>query len=119
MKGIGNLKPPKPKYEMIWDVEQVLNYLRSLPENKDLNLKLVTCKLTMLLALVAIKRVLELKSLDTKYMRHQNKYIFYLAILIWHQNIFPTVYNMTIFGENSFLSHYDVISRDHVTSQEN
>ena len=44
LKGIGNLRPPKPKYEMIRDIEQVLNYLRLLPENKNPNLKLITCK---------------------------------------------------------------------------
>ena len=50
MKGIFNLKPPRPRYNAEWDVKVVLNYLRSLDTNKDLSLKWLTLKLCMLLA---------------------------------------------------------------------
>eukprot|EP00111_Clytia_hemisphaerica_P008229 TCONS_00023993-protein len=44
--GVFNEMPPQPKYAFIWDVEQVLSYIESLPDNealsdRDLNLKLV------------------------------------------------------------------------------
>ena len=53
MKGIFNLKPPGPRYNAVWDVKDVLNYLRSLDANKNLSLQWLTLKLCMLLALVS------------------------------------------------------------------
>ena len=77
MKGVGNLKPPKPKYEKIWDVSQVLDYLKSLPDNKDLDLKHLTHKLTTLLGLMEVKSVLELHSLDLSCMaKYENHHVF-------------------------------------------
>ena len=49
LKGVFNSRNPKPKYSFIWDVDKVLLYLRSL--SGDLSDKLLTVKLTMLLAL--------------------------------------------------------------------
>ena len=36
-----------------------------------------------------------------------------------HRNSFPTVNDMTIFGEKSFFVHCEIMSRDYVTSQKN
>ena len=52
MKGAYNQRPPKPRYDHTWDVTQMLTYLRSLGSNEGMSLKLLTQKLTMLLALV-------------------------------------------------------------------
>ncbi len=69
LKGILNLRPALPRYQQSWDVGVVLDYLRSLPQNEDLSLKLLTHKLTILLALTAPKRTSELKLLDIRFMR--------------------------------------------------
>jgi hypothetical protein len=51
MKGIFALRPPKPCYVSASDVNAVLMYLRKLSPVKQLTLKDLTLKLTMLMAL--------------------------------------------------------------------
>ncbi|RCN36935.1 site-specific recombinase, phage integrase family [Ancylostoma caninum] len=60
------MRPPRPRYSVIWDVSVVLEYLRSLGENKDLCMKVLTLKKVMLMALVAPKRASELAALSLK-----------------------------------------------------
>ena len=55
-----NERPPQPKYTDTWDVEVVLEYLRQLPDNDQLELKELSLKLVMLLALVSAGRSSEL-----------------------------------------------------------
>ena len=40
MKGIGNSRPLSLRYNFIWDIEQVLKHITSLPPNNKLSLKL-------------------------------------------------------------------------------
>ena len=48
VKGVFNNRPPQPKYNFIWDVQLVLDYLKKeLPNNSDLSDKLLTFKVTM------------------------------------------------------------------------
>ncbi|KAJ1108731.1 hypothetical protein NDU88_006101, partial [Pleurodeles waltl] len=56
--------PPSPKYNVMWDVNLVLRFLTSWPNNDFLSLKQLSAKLTMLLCLVSIKRVSDVKALD-------------------------------------------------------
>ena len=69
LKGVQNLRPALPRYKHCWDVDTVLDYLRSLPSNKDLSLKILTHKLAALLALTSPKRSSDLKLLDLRFMR--------------------------------------------------
>ena len=69
LKGIQNLRPALPRYKHCWDVDTVLDYLRSLPSNKDLSLKILTHKLAALLALTSPNRSSDLKLLDVRFMR--------------------------------------------------
>ena len=64
LKGILNLRPAMPRYQQSWDVNVALDYMRSLPGNQLLPLKVLTQKLALLLALTAPKRSSELKLLD-------------------------------------------------------
>ncbi len=64
MKGIFNSNPPKPKYATTWDVDLVVRYLGSMPENNDLSLIQLGRKTAMLLALVTMFRVSEVASID-------------------------------------------------------
>jgi len=63
MKGIYNLRPPEPKYYITWDVAAVLSWLKDQGENKDLCLKELSGKLTLLMALVGTNRTSELQAL--------------------------------------------------------
>ena len=56
MAGISNLRPPRPKYCTIWDVQVVLDYLSQWSDYTVLSPKQLTLKVTMLLALIAINR---------------------------------------------------------------
>ena len=50
MKGVFNVRPPRPRYSATWDVDIVINFLKIKPY-EDLTLKELTLKLTMLMAL--------------------------------------------------------------------
>ena len=50
LKGVYNLRPPNPRYSVIWDTAMVIDYLRSLPNN-NLSIKLLFYKKVMLLTL--------------------------------------------------------------------
>ena len=79
MKGIGNLRPPTPRYNFIWDIEQVLKHISSLPPINKLSLKLLSLKLAMLLVLAATNRGSEIENLDTKFLAYsKNKVVFSL-----------------------------------------
>jgi hypothetical protein len=80
MKGVGIKIPPQPKYCVIWDVEEVLDFFRKLPDDAQLPLPMLTHKTAMLLALATVSRSSELKMLDTKYMAvSDSKLVFYFA----------------------------------------
>lgn len=54
MKGVFRLRPPQPRYNLTWDPQQVLSFLRGL---SDLDLKVVSTKLVTLLILATGQRI--------------------------------------------------------------
>lgn len=64
-KGLSNLRPPKPKYEVTWDPKIMLDYFENL-QNKDLSLELLSKKLATLLALVTGQRIQTLSLINIK-----------------------------------------------------
>lgn len=68
MTGIFNLRPPLPRYSFVWDVCDVLTYLRSLPDDDSISLKNLTLKLASLLAIASASRASEICYLDTRYL---------------------------------------------------
>jgi integrase len=56
MKGIFHRRPTRPRYEHIWDVSVVLNYLKTLSPVRDLSLKDLSLKLITLIALTTGQR---------------------------------------------------------------
>ena len=66
MKGIFNLRTPLPKYSFTWDVDKVLNYLALLSPLKEINLKELTLKCCMLIALTSGHRAQSIHELDLK-----------------------------------------------------
>ena len=75
MKGIFELKPSLPKYNEIWDVRVVLDYLKTFGASSALLLKELTLKLTMLLCLTTGQRgqtihkfdINDIQDLDDRY----------------------------------------------------
>ena len=77
-----NARPPLPRYEVTWDVDQVLTHLVSLGANKHMALKQLTLKLAMLLALASAGRSSDLRAFDINFMKlEEDKVIFSLGQL--------------------------------------
>lgn len=83
MKAIYNLRPPGVKYQETWDVNIVLNYLRTLPPVKALSLKDLSLKLTMLLAILSASRSQTLRFLSINNMKQgASKFVFNIEDLL-------------------------------------
>ncbi|KAM4795754.1 LOW QUALITY PROTEIN: uncharacterized protein WCC33_000837 [Rhinophrynus dorsalis] len=67
MKGIRLNRPPSCKYSTFWDVNLVLQFLESWPENHLLSLKQLSAKLTVLLCLISFRRVSDVRALDIRF----------------------------------------------------
>lgn len=57
VKGVFELRTPKPKYHQVWDVSVLLEFLKSKGDNHSLSLKELSQKLCALLLLVSAQRV--------------------------------------------------------------
>jgi integrase-like protein/integrase family protein with SAM-like domain len=57
LKGVSKLRPPQAKYKNTWDVSLVTNYIKRIPDNNDLDFKLLSYKLVGLLAVISGQRV--------------------------------------------------------------
>ena len=71
LKGVFNIRPPAPKYAVTWDVDVVLSYLRSLPDNQKVSFQLLSHKLAMLMALANADRCSDLAALDLNHRTFQ------------------------------------------------
>ncbi|XP_044165778.1 uncharacterized protein LOC122949786 [Acropora millepora] len=69
MRGIYKSNPPTPRYHTTWKVQTVLKYLSSQDSVEKLDLKSLTLKLLMLIALVSAQRGQSLHMLDTACMK--------------------------------------------------
>ena len=68
LKGVFNLRPPVPRYKGVWDVSNVLRFLKTLSPVSSLSLKNLSLKLVMLLSLVTAQRGQTLRLLDINVM---------------------------------------------------
>jgi len=85
MKGVFNSIPPTPKFQEVWPVELVIDYLEQLMPLEVLKLKDLTIKLVMLIALVTGQRCQTLSYLDiseSHMKQFHNYYSFSLSGLI-------------------------------------
>ena len=64
MKRVFSLRPPEPKYFIMWDVRQVLNFLKTWAPAESLSLKQLTLKLVMLAALITAARSSSVNKMD-------------------------------------------------------
>ena len=82
LKGAFQQKPPSKTLHGIWDVNQVLRFLKTFTPNSSLTLKELTHKLATLLALVTIQRkqtLLQLDISDEYLKKSSNEYVFVLC----------------------------------------
>ena len=85
MKGVFNIRPALPRYEVTWDVSVVFKYLKKLHPPQSLSLKELSLKLVTLLALLAGQRHQTLKYLDVINMSFtRNGVKFRIAELLKH-----------------------------------
>ena len=85
MKGIFNHRPSRSKHDTTWDVDVVLNYIRQNPQNTELQIKDLTLKLTMLLALTQAARPQTLNCLTTEnHIKTPESYTLYLDGTLKH-----------------------------------
>ena len=56
LKGVYNIRPPAPRYVVIWDSDNLLQYLDSL-DNTSINFELLTYKTTALLTILSGQRI--------------------------------------------------------------
>ena len=69
MRGIYKCNPPTPRYQTTWNVQTVLTYLSSQDSVEKLDLKSLTLKLLMLIALLSAQRGQSIHMLDTACMK--------------------------------------------------
>lgn len=128
LSGVFNKRPPQPRYTVIWDVSKVVNYMSTLGSNENLSPKLLTLKLTTLLALLSSGRAHELTFLDIRYkVVKKNSVIFHFSKLTksWKQGQKPPTFELSGFDQPDLcvlkcLERYLLISegwRDEDTNQ--
>ena len=73
--GVFNLRPPKLRYMFVWDVKQVLAFLKEkFGDNDQLSNKELTLKVTIILDLTSSSRISALHILDLNHMIKTNEY---------------------------------------------
>ena len=79
LKGMFKLRPRLPKHTVVYDTDEVLQHMNSLPSNKELLLERLTKKLVTLLCILSGQRSQSISSLYLSYMhRSATKYVFYI-----------------------------------------
>ena len=78
MKGVFETRPSLPRYSETWDVNVVLDYIAGLGQPEDQDLKMLTYKTVMLLALLTSQRRQTLHALDITNMDSMGKSVPFL-----------------------------------------
>lgn len=71
LKGVFNCCPSKPKYTTTWNMDVVLTYLKTLPENEDVSFQLFSHKVALLMALANADKCSDLAALELGYRSFQ------------------------------------------------
>lgn len=99
LRGVFQLKPPLPRYNKIWDVRLVLNFLRKLSPAKKLSLQDLTLKTCMLVALVTSQRQQTLHNLSIKNMHiHASSITFVVTTLLKQSRPGNVGFNVKLLG---------------------
>ena len=84
LKGAYERNPSAPKYTKFWDIKKVFSMLKNWGRNKELSLKDLTLKLTILLLLVTSQRGQTILSLSLKGLDLEEVAVFRLDELLKH-----------------------------------
>ena len=76
--GVVNSCPPAPRYSSTWDVDVVLSYLDSLPDNSELSFQTLSHKLAVLLALSNADRCSDLAALNLNFRHFQSNGVLFV-----------------------------------------
>ena len=68
MKGISNNRQPKPRLVFVWDVKQVIDFIKNMGKNENLNPKDLSLKCVALLSICLVNGGSEIGKLNKKYM---------------------------------------------------
>lgn len=79
LKGTFTTRPALPKYREVWDVNTVLEHLKTLHPAESLSLKLLSLKLVMLLAILSGQRCQTIHALTTKDMKASNDRVMFIV----------------------------------------
>ena len=83
IRGVFNLRPPRPRYTTIWDASVMLNYLRSISPASRLNLLNLSAKLVRLCALVTGHRCQTLHALNINDLHLSSfRAVFHIEVLL-------------------------------------
>ena len=77
MKGFFCLRPPEPKYFVIWDINQVLNLLKSWSPTDSITLKQLMLKLFMLASLILAARKSCRDKFDPRFRLFESNGVFF------------------------------------------
>ena len=79
LQGVFNSRPPKAKYECIWDPQLLLIYLKSL-NNQKIDFKMLSIKTVALLTLLSGQRVSTVNLKYLRFKKHQ-RWLFLLSMI--------------------------------------
>ena len=68
LSGVFHKRPPQPKYTVIWDISKVIDHISTLGDSENLSTKIITLKLTTLLAILSANSASELTYLDIRHI---------------------------------------------------
>ena len=79
LKGTFATRPALPKYKEVWDVNTVLEHLKTLHPAESLSLKLLTLKLVMLMTILSGQRCQTIHALSTRDMKVSDSKVVFIV----------------------------------------
>ena len=79
LKGTFTTRPALPKYKEVWDVNMVLEHLKTLHPADTLPLKLLSFKIVMLMAILSGQRCQTIHALTTRNMKVSNTKVMFIV----------------------------------------
>ncbi|KAJ3646296.1 hypothetical protein Zmor_023888 [Zophobas morio] len=76
LKGISKIRPQKPKYDITWDTQPVIEHIRALYPHNSISLKKLTQKVLLLLALTTGHRIQTISLIRTSNISATNDAIY-------------------------------------------
>ena len=113
LKGIFHVRPPRPRYELIWETDLVLTYLKGLEYSK-IPLKFLSMKLVTLLTILSGQRVSTVHRFRISQMQNTpaliifnipgtrkgtSQYLFMLSLMILNYAQLPLLTNTSVHGQ--------------------